>query len=96
MELKDKTIILMIHGFTGSEADDQYLYKNLVKSGYEVHNFRLKGHEGKFISNVTADEWYEQAEGELKKLIEKGYGEIILYGHSMGGNSCRASESIFR
>lgn len=78
--------ILMIHGFVGGCYDfgnfhnELELYKN-----FDVYTFTLPGHEKAIVKDVKYNDWIDEAENQLKFLIEHKYKEIYLIGHSMGG-----------
>lgn len=78
--------ILLIHGFAGGNYDygnlgnDLQLYKN-----FDVYTFTLPGHDKTIIKNVTREDWINEAEKQVEKLIRNGYKKIYVIGHSMGG-----------
>ena len=37
------------------------------------------------IDKVTRNDWINKAEEEIEKIINNGYREIYIIGHSMGG-----------
>ena len=77
--------ILIIHGFAGGTYDIENLsnYLELNKS-FDVFNFTLPGHD-KSLGKATCDDWIIKSEQQLKWLINNGYKNIYLIGHSMGG-----------
>ncbi len=81
-----KKAVLIIHGFAGNLSDHEYLEHYLKeKGGYDTYTFLLAGHEKKIVRNVTREDWIKSAESELNKIIERGYKDIYVIGHSMGG-----------
>ena len=78
--------ILLIHGFAGGNYDYGQLGNDLqfIKN-FDVFTFTLPGHDKTIINNVSKNEWIKSAEAQLIKIINKGYKEIYLIGHSMGG-----------
>lgn len=77
--------ILIIHGFGGGVYDEEYLSTNLefIKN-YDVFTFTLPGHDG-FPGKYTRFDWINSAEEQIENLINHGYKNIYLVGHSMGG-----------
>lgn len=77
--------ILIIHGFGGGVYDEEYLSTNLefIKN-YDVFTFTLPGHDG-FPGKYTRFDWINSAEKQIENLINHGYKNIYLVGHSMGG-----------
>ncbi len=84
--LNFRKAILLIHGFAGGNYDYGQLGNDLqfIKN-FDVFTFTLPGHEKTIINNVSKNEWIKSAEAQLIKIINKGYKEIYLIGHSMGG-----------
>ena len=77
--------ILIIHGFVGTTKDEEALFYHLNHlRKYDVYNFVLKGHD-RFTNNISYQDWLDDAEEHLNKLIKYGYKKIIVIGHSMGG-----------
>jgi tRNA threonylcarbamoyladenosine biosynthesis protein TsaE len=78
--------ILIIHGFAGGTYDQEVLATKLeLNWRYDVFNFTLPGHDVRLKKNATKDKWIESSEEHLKTLIDAGYKNIYLIGHSMGG-----------
>ena len=78
--------ILIIHGFAGGVYDQEILNHELeLVWNYDVFTFTLPGHEGITDRNIKYEEWISKAEFELNYLIDNGYKNIYLIGHSMGG-----------
>ena len=84
--LNFRKAILLIHGFAGGNYDYGQLGNDLqfIKN-FDVFTFTLPGHDKTIINNVSKNEWIKSAEAQLIKIINKGYKEIYLIGHSMGG-----------
>lgn len=77
--------ILIIHGFAGGTYDEEELANNLeLNKYYDVFQFTLPGHN-KNLSKAKYQDWISASEKEVEWLIEKGYNNIYLIGHSMGG-----------
>ena len=78
--------ILIIHGFAGGTYDQEKLANFLEKnSKFDVYTFTLPGHEKWSFKTVKYQEWVDESEKQIKQLINYGYKEIYLIGHSMGG-----------
>ena len=81
-----KKAILLIHGFAGGSYDYNSLNNDLeLYNCFDVFTFTLPGHERMIIDKVTRKDWIKKAEDELEKIINAGYGEVYIIGHSMGG-----------
>ena len=78
--------ILIIHGFAGGTYDQEKLANFLERnSKFDVYTFTLPGHEKRSFKTVKYEEWIDAAENQLKTLINYGYRDVYLIGHSMGG-----------
>jgi carboxylesterase len=78
--------IILIHGFAGGNYDYGSLNNDLeLYSNFDVFTFTLPGHEKIVINKVTRNDWINKAEEEIEKIINNGYHEIYIIGHSMGG-----------
>jgi esterase/lipase len=78
--------ILLVHGFAGGSWDYGDLGNELqLNLNFDVFTFTLPGHDKSIISNVTKDDWIRAAEEQIEKLINYGYKNIYVVGHSMGG-----------
>lgn len=78
--------IILIHGFAGGNYDYGSLNNDLeLYNNFDVFTFTLPGHEKMVINKVTRKDWIEKAENEIEKIINNGYREIYVIGHSMGG-----------
>ena len=77
--------ILIIHGFAGGTYDEENLANYLeLNRNFDVYQFTLPGHI-RNISKVTYQDWINYSEEKLNYLINNGYNNIYLIGHSMGG-----------
>ena len=77
--------ILIIHGFVGTTKDEEELFYFLNHfRKYDVYNFVLKGHD-RITNNISYQDWLDDATNHLNKLINYGYKDIVVIGHSMGG-----------
>ena len=78
--------VLVIHGFAGGTYDQEYLANFLeLDKSLDVYSFTLPGHDVKSIENATCASWIKESEKMVKFLIEAGYKNIYIVGHSMGG-----------
>jgi len=77
--------ILIIHGFAGGTYDAEDLANELeLIKNFDVYQFTLPGHH-KNLSKVKYQEWIKKSEEKVEWLIDNGYSNIYLIGHSMGG-----------
>ena len=77
--------ILVIHGFAGGTYDMEELANYLeLNRTFDVYQFTLPGHD-KNLSKVKYEEWIKASEEKVEMLINNGYKNIYLIGHSMGG-----------
>lgn len=80
-----KKAILIIHGFAGGTYDEEELANYLeLNRDFDVFQYTLPGHE-KNLSKVKYADWINASEEKIKWLINNGYKNIYLIGHSMGG-----------
>lgn len=78
--------ILIVHGFAGGVYDQEKLGLELESiSKFDVYQFTLPGHDGDYKNEISMKSWIESSEQMMKFLISKGYKQIYLIGHSMGG-----------
>lgn len=78
--------IVIIHGFTGSLYDNEYLMNYLeYDSRFDVYARTLPGHNKDRFSDASLNEWKKSVDDEIKRLISNGYHSIYVVGHSMGG-----------
>lgn len=80
-----KKAVLVIHGLAGGTYDQEDLSNYLqLDSKLDVFTFTLPGH-GASRKAAKATEWIKSSRSQMDFLIENGYKEIYLIGHSMGG-----------
>ena len=80
-----KKAILIIHGFAGGTYDQEDLAFHLeLNRSFDVYQFTLPGHD-KNLSKVKYQEWIKASEEKIELLINNGYKNIYIIGHSMGG-----------
>ena len=78
--------IVIIHGFTGSLYDNEYLMNYLeYEPLFDVYAETLPGHNQDRFSDASVNDWKKSVDKEIKKLIDIGYKQIYIVGHSMGG-----------
>ena len=81
-----KKAVLLIHGFVGGIYDFGNLQNELqVSRKLDVFTFTLPGHEKHVVSGVKYQDWINESKKQMEFLINSGYKEIYLVGHSMGG-----------
>lgn len=84
--MKRKKAILLIHGFAGNSSDFNELHNDIqVIDDFDVFTYTLPGHNEIVIKNVTYKDWIKASELQIEKIINYGYKEIYIIGHSMGG-----------
>jgi len=84
--IKFRKAVLIIHGFAGGTYDLELLANHLeLNRTLDVYSFTLPGHDVKCREKATSQEWIKESEKQLKFLIDNGYKQIYLVGHSMGG-----------
>ena len=82
----NKKAILLIHGFAGGAYDYGDLPNDLeLINNYKVFTYTLPGHNKSIINNVTKEDWIKKSEYQIEKIINHGYKDIYVIGHSMGG-----------
>ncbi len=85
MKLFRKAIVI-IHGFTGNLYDNEYLMNYLeLEPSYDVFASTLPGHNKDRFSDATCEDWKNHVDGVITNLINNGYKNIYVIGHSMGG-----------
>ena len=78
--------ILVIHGFTGSLSDNEYLMNQLeLNSKFDVYAWTLPAHDKNILNKVKYTDWIEAVDYQINYLISHGYRKIYVIGHSMGG-----------
>lgn len=81
-----KKAILMIHGFVGGCYDFNNFHNELeLYRKFDVFTFTLKAHDKFIVKDVKYKEWLDDSIKQIEFLINNGYKEIYLIGHSMGG-----------
>lgn len=83
-----KKAVLIIHGFVGELYDNEYLMNYLeYDNKFDVFARTLPGHYrgDKHYQKVMHQEWLDFIDNCILELINNGYKNIYLIGHSMGG-----------
>lgn len=84
--IRFRKAVLVIHGFTGNLHDNEYLMNYLeYEPSFDVYAKTLPGHDEGRFANCKYTEWVSFVEEEIEQLIERGYRDIYVVGHSMGG-----------
>ena len=96
MNKKTDSINVIIHGFTGSSDEMNYLTNYLDTHGLNTHPITLKGHGGtkKDLCDSSYKDWLYSAESEVAK-IKNMYKKINIIGFSMGGLICAIMSEKF-
>lgn len=77
--------VLIVHGFAGGTYDEENLANYLeLNKKFDVYQFTLPGHD-KNLSKAKSEDWIRKSESMVEWLIDKGYKNIYVIGHSMGG-----------
>lgn len=81
-----KKAVLIVHGFAGGVYDQEYLSNYLeLNWQFDVFTFTLPGHDRTSIGNKDYKSWIDKSEEQVKYLLDNGYKNIYVIGHSMGG-----------
>jgi acylglycerol lipase len=89
LNTEPKAVVLLVHGL--KDHSDRYVdfAQKLVKSGYAVHAFDLRGHGDSSGDRVWVDQFDDYLDDvdtvltEVRKI--EGDKRVFLFGHSMGG-----------
>lgn len=91
-----KKAILMIHGFVGGCYDFDNFHNELqLHKKFDVFTFTLPAHDKNIVKDVKFNEWIDESKKQIEFLINNGYKEIYLIGHSMGGVIAAHLASIY-
>lgn len=84
---KADTVVLLIHGFTGSPSEFRRLGYYLHDLGYTVKAVLLPGHgtTPEDMIRTGFRDWWRGVKEAFEALQEAGYTRIVPIGHSMGG-----------
>lgn len=82
----NRKAILFIHGFVGGIYDFGDLPNILeLNKKYDVFTFTLPRHDLTIVKGAKYTDWINEAERQMHFLLNNGYKEIYVVGHSMGG-----------
>lgn len=91
-----KKAILMIHGFIGGSYDFNNFHNELeLYRKFDVFTFTLPAHDKLIVRDVKYNDWINESKRQIEILINHGYKEIYLIGHSMGGVIAAYLASIY-
>lgn len=91
-----KKAILMIHGFVGGNYDFGNFHNELqLYKKFDVFTYTLPAHDKIIVKDVKFKEWLDESQKQIEFLINNGYKEIYLIGHSMGGVIAAQLASIY-
>lgn len=82
--INNRKAVLIIHGLAGSPLEHNKM-KKYLSNKFDPYTYYLPGHEKGVLNHPTKEDWINESEKQIKKLYDKGYEEIYLIGHSMGG-----------
>lgn len=79
--------VLLLHGFTGTSADNRMLARYLEKKGYTCYAPQYKGHgvPPEELVRYGPNDWWQDVLDGYQFLKDKGYEEIAAAGLSLGG-----------
>ena len=82
-----KKAVLIIHGFVGSLYDNEYLMNYLeIDNKFKVFSRTLPGHFKDIdYQQAKCDDWLRFCDSWIQEIIDYGYKNIYVIGHSMGG-----------
>lgn len=84
--MKLRKAVLLIHGFAGGTYDMESTAWRLQRCLLlDVYQFTLPGHGYKDNDLSNHKEWVKATDNYVKTLINYGYSDIYVIGHSMGG-----------
>lgn len=91
-----KKAILMIHGFVGGSYDFNNFHNELqLYKKFDVFTYTLPAHDKFIVKDVKYQDWIKESVNQIEFLINNGYKEIYLIGHSMGGVIAAHLASIY-
>ena len=92
-----KKAILLIHGFVGGIYDFDNLGNELhLYKKFDVFSFTLPGHDMTIVKDYKYQDWIHESERQMQFLLNNGYKEIYIIGHSMGGVIAAYLASIYK
>lgn len=85
---ESESIIIMSHGFTGDKSEwgrFDKVAESLNQSGYNALTFDFSGSGESDDDTLTVDKQVDDLNSAIKFVKSKGYQNIGLFGHSLGG-----------
>lgn len=84
--MQKSTAVLLLHGFTGSPSQMQWLGANLERDGFSVAIPTLCGHDTDPMDLLQCSEsdWLKQA-GDALHSLQQSHKFVFVIGFSMGG-----------
>ena len=81
------SLVLLIHGFSGTTFDLREIGQYLAKQGINAKGIRLAGHGSspEDLEKTNPGDWWQSADNELQAVKDK-YKNIFLVGYSFGAN----------
>ncbi len=78
--------ILLLHGYSGSPFEMEFLQKGLQDAGFAAFVPTLPGHNGNFTEFLQTRfcDWLEKCEQEFV-FLQKKFPRVAVVGYSMGG-----------
>ncbi|WP_166240892.1 alpha/beta hydrolase [Paenibacillus turpanensis] len=83
----ESTLIMAVHGFTGTPSEMRRVGYYLQGNGYTVDGLRLPGHgtSPEEMSRTNWNDWWQYVVDRYDEVKQQGYKRIVVLGHSMGG-----------
>ncbi|HZJ88533.1 MAG TPA: alpha/beta fold hydrolase [Sphaerochaeta sp.] len=83
---RPKKVALLLHGYAGYPGELIRPGIDLYQAGWDVYTPRLPGHgtSGEDFLQSRGSDWLGTFDAAYRYLLEAGYQEISLVGHSMG------------
>ncbi len=84
--MTEKNAVLLLHGYSGSPFEMEFLQKGLQNAGFAAFVPTLPGHNGDFVEFLRTRfcDWQETVEQEFVSL-QKNFSRVAVVGYSMGG-----------
>jgi len=84
---ENDTLVILVHGFSGSPLDLHLIADFLVEEGIDIECVLLAGHGSSFnnLRDSNYSDWYNSLEEVIKKNLHH-YKRVFLVGNSFGAN----------